>query len=70
MNVVVDNAHTTGAPVLTENTPTYQNLFGSIENGYFQEKLGDKPQESNPTPISSLAQAIQTAIFTVDLCEV
>lgn len=31
VNVVVDNAHTTGAPVLTENTPTYQNLFGSIE---------------------------------------
>ncbi len=31
VNVVVDNAHTIGAPVLTENTPTYQNLFGSIE---------------------------------------
>ncbi len=31
VNVVVDNAHTTGAPVLTENTPAYQNLFGSIE---------------------------------------
>jgi len=31
VNIVVDNAHTTGAPVLTENTPTYQNLFGSIE---------------------------------------
>ncbi len=31
VNVVVDNAHTSGAPVLMESTPTYQNLFGTIE---------------------------------------
>lgn len=31
VNVVVDNAQTTGAPVLLESTPTHQNLFGTIE---------------------------------------
>jgi ATP-dependent Lon protease len=31
VNVVVDNAHTTGAPVLVEGSPTYLNLFGTIE---------------------------------------
>ena len=31
VNVVVDNAHTTGAPVLVESSPTYLNLFGTIE---------------------------------------
>ncbi|HKA56164.1 MAG TPA: ATP-binding protein, partial [Candidatus Binatia bacterium] len=31
VNVVVDNTHTTGAPVLVEGSPTYLNLFGTIE---------------------------------------
>jgi len=31
VNVVVDNAHTKGAPVLVESSPTYLNLFGTIE---------------------------------------
>ena len=31
VNVVVDNAHTNGAPVLVESSPTYLNLFGTIE---------------------------------------
>jgi len=31
VNVVVDNSTTSGAPVLMESTPTYQNLFGTIE---------------------------------------
>jgi len=31
VNVVVDNSATTGAPVLIESSPTYLNLFGSIE---------------------------------------
>lgn len=31
VNVVVDNAHTQGAPVLIESSPTYLNLFGTIE---------------------------------------
>jgi ATP-dependent Lon protease len=31
INVVVDNAHTQGAPVLIESSPTYLNLFGTIE---------------------------------------
>lgn len=31
VNVVVDNSHTRGAPVLVESSPTYLNLFGTIE---------------------------------------
>ncbi|MCC7439096.1 MAG: AAA family ATPase [Armatimonadetes bacterium] len=31
VNVVIDNAGTTGAPVIIETTPTYINLFGTIE---------------------------------------
>ncbi|NOT53586.1 MAG: AAA family ATPase [Deltaproteobacteria bacterium] len=31
VNVVVDNAATKGAPVLVESSPTYLNLFGTIE---------------------------------------
>ncbi|MBX7217102.1 MAG: AAA family ATPase [Candidatus Kapabacteria bacterium] len=31
VNVVLDNAGTTGAPVIIETTPTYLNLFGTIE---------------------------------------
>ncbi len=31
INVVVDNAHLQGAPVLIEGSPTYPNLFGAIE---------------------------------------
>jgi ATP-dependent Lon protease len=31
VNVVVDNAATTGAPILVENSPSYLNLFGTIE---------------------------------------
>ena len=31
INVLVDNAHTEGAPVIVEENATYTNLFGSIE---------------------------------------
>ncbi|HWO43003.1 MAG TPA: ATP-binding protein [Candidatus Eisenbacteria bacterium] len=31
VNVVVDNSETKGAPVLVETSPTYRNLFGTIE---------------------------------------
>jgi ATP-dependent Lon protease len=31
VNVVVDNSATKGAPVIVESSPTYANLFGSIE---------------------------------------
>jgi lon-related putative ATP-dependent protease len=31
VNVIVDNSETQGAPVLVEDTPTYKNLFGSID---------------------------------------
>jgi ATP-dependent Lon protease len=31
VNVVVDNSETRGAPVLVESSPTYLNLFGTIE---------------------------------------
>ncbi len=32
VNVIVDNSHTEGAPIITENSPSYKNLFGTIEN--------------------------------------
>lgn len=32
VNVVADNAHTHGAPVVVEISPTYRNLFGTIEH--------------------------------------
>ncbi len=31
VNVLVDNAHTEGAPVIYEDNPTYQNLVGRVE---------------------------------------
>ena len=31
VNVVIDNAHTRGAPVIMETNPTYGNMFGRIE---------------------------------------
>jgi lon-related putative ATP-dependent protease len=31
VNVAVDNSETQGAPVLVEDTPTYKNLFGTID---------------------------------------
>ncbi|MBU7032028.1 MAG: AAA family ATPase [Theionarchaea archaeon] len=31
VNVIVDNSHLKGAPVIIENNPTYPNLFGRIE---------------------------------------
>jgi len=31
VNVVVDNAETKGAPIIVESSPTYLNLFGTIE---------------------------------------
>lgn len=31
VNVIVDNTDTQGAPVFVEDTPTYKNLFGTIE---------------------------------------
>jgi lon-related putative ATP-dependent protease len=33
VNVVVDHAHAGGAPVLVEFSPSYKNLFGTIEHG-------------------------------------
>ncbi|OGR57817.1 MAG: hypothetical protein A2X36_01515 [Elusimicrobia bacterium GWA2_69_24] len=32
IGVVVDNSRTQGAPVIFENNPTFQNLFGSVED--------------------------------------
>lgn len=34
VNVVLDNARTTGSPVIIETTPTFVNLFGTIERIY------------------------------------
>ncbi|MBI1817405.1 MAG: AAA family ATPase [Deltaproteobacteria bacterium] len=31
INVLVDNSATTGAPIIIEGSPTYKNLFGSVE---------------------------------------
>jgi len=31
VNVLVDNSHTTGAPVIFETSPTYKNMFGTVE---------------------------------------
>jgi ATP-dependent Lon protease len=31
VNIVVDNAQSTGAPIIVESAPTYLNLFGTIE---------------------------------------
>ncbi|MBN1614438.1 MAG: AAA family ATPase [Deltaproteobacteria bacterium] len=38
VNVIVDNADTKGAPVIIETSPTYRNLFGTIERNI--EHLG------------------------------
>ncbi len=32
VNVVTDNSHTQGAPVILETSPTYKNLFGTVEH--------------------------------------
>lgn len=31
VNIVVDNSETTGVPIIIENSPTFHNLFGTIE---------------------------------------
>ena len=33
VNVLVDNSETKGAPIIIESTPSYKNLFGTIEKG-------------------------------------
>jgi predicted ATP-dependent protease len=38
VNLLVDNAESKGAPVISENAPTYRNLFGTIE-----EPAEDRP---------------------------
>jgi lon-related putative ATP-dependent protease len=38
INVLVDNSHMQGAPVIVETSPTYNNLFGSI--GRMQNRAG------------------------------
>ncbi len=38
VNVLVDNAETKGAPVIIETSPTYRNLFGTIERNI--DRLG------------------------------
>jgi len=38
VNVLVDNSETKGAPVIIETSPTYRNLFGTIERGL--DRLG------------------------------
>jgi lon-related putative ATP-dependent protease len=37
VNLVVDNSQTTGAPVVTENNPSYHNLMGRVEH---ESRLG------------------------------
>lgn len=34
VNVILDNSETTSAPVIVETTPSYTNLFGTIERSY------------------------------------
>jgi ATP-dependent Lon protease len=34
VNIVLDNSNTTSAPVITETTPSYNNLFGTIERTF------------------------------------
>ncbi|MCZ7585600.1 MAG: AAA family ATPase [Deltaproteobacteria bacterium] len=42
VNLLVDNARTNGPAVIMENTPTYKNLFGTIEkNGNAHRQLDD-----------------------------
>ena len=47
INVVVDNSTTKGTPVLVESSPTYPNLFGSIErHGFLIKTPLDRGAES------------------------
>jgi ATP-dependent Lon protease len=34
VNVIVDNSETKGAPIIIENSPTFHNLFGTIETSF------------------------------------
>jgi ATP-dependent Lon protease len=40
VNVLVDNAETKGAPVIIETSPTYRNLFGTIERSWGMGGIG------------------------------
>jgi ATP-dependent Lon protease len=42
VNVVVDNSETCGAPIVIETTPTFKNLFGSIEREVDSSPLAGK----------------------------
>lgn len=43
VNVLVDNSDTRGAPIIIETSPTYKNLFGSIE------RVSDGPGSTAPS---------------------
>ena len=40
VNVLVDNSETKGAPVIIESSPTYRNLFGTIERSWGMGGIG------------------------------
>ena len=40
VNVLVDNSETKGAPVIIETSPTYRNLFGTIERSWGMGGIG------------------------------
>ena len=58
VNVLVDNAALTGAPVVIERNPTYTNLFGRIEN---EAQLGTLT--TNFSLITRVRCTWQTAAF-------
>lgn len=55
VNVVVDNSETKGSPVIIETSPTYKNLFGSIERS--ASKMGAWTTDFTKVKSGSLLRA-------------
>lgn len=55
VNVLVDNSKEKGAPIIFENTPTYKNLFGTIE--HIWDRSGQRRTDFTKIKAGSLLKA-------------
>ena len=65
VNVMVDNSETKGAPVIIEPSPTYKNIFGSVERVVdrsgkrFMSEYEPYLQDTGARPLARYAAEVQ-----------
>ena len=67
VNVIVDNARTKGLPIIRETSPTYRNLFGTIERA--RDASGEWSTDHTRIKAGSLARA-DGGILVLDALDV